>query len=47
MRCHNGFIVNKSNIKTISSMKIEILHADKNIPVGRGYKKSVIDYFSE
>lgn len=46
LRCHNGFIVNKSKIKSISSKKIEILHADKSIPVGRGYKKFVTDYLS-
>lgn len=47
LRCHSGFIVNKSKIKSISSKKIEILHADKVIPVGRGYKKFVIDYLSK
>ncbi len=47
LRCHNGFIVNKSKIKSISSTKIELLHADKNIPIGRGYKKYVLDFISK
>lgn len=47
LRCHKGFIVNKSKIKSISSKKIVLLHVDKNIPVGRGYKKFVTDYLSE
>lgn len=46
LRCHNGFIVNKSKIKSISSKKIEILNVDKSIPVGRGYKKFVTDHLS-
>ena len=45
MRCHNGFIVNKSKIKSISSKEIEIVGSDKTIPVGRSYKKSVLRYF--
>ena len=44
LRCHSGFIINKLKIKSISSKEIEIMQADKIIPVGRGYKRFVMDY---
>ncbi len=47
LRCHKGFIVNKSKIKSISAKEIEVFNVDKKIPVGRGYKKFVFDYLSE
>jgi DNA-binding LytR/AlgR family response regulator len=43
LRCHNGFIVNKSKIKSISTKEIELLSADVKIPVGRGYKNEVVN----
>lgn len=47
LRCHNGFIVNKSKIKTVSSKEIEIMNSNKHIPVGRGYKKTVLSTLSD
>lgn len=44
LRCHNGFIVNKSKIKSISTKEIELLSTDVKIPVGRGYKNEVENY---
>lgn len=41
LRCHNGFIVNKSKVKAISAKEIELFHVDKKIPIGREHKESV------
>ncbi len=38
LRCHNGFIVNKSKIKSVSTKEIELFNIDIKIPVGRIYK---------
>ncbi len=49
LRCHNGFIINKSKIQSVSSKNIEILDAKTNtnkiVPIGRNYKKAVFDYY--
>ncbi len=44
LRCHNGFIVNKSKIESISTKEIVLLGTDVKIPVGRRYKKEVMNF---
>jgi len=44
LRCHNGFIVNKSKIKSISKKEIELFSIDAKIPVGRRYKKELMNF---
>ncbi len=44
LRCHNGFIVNRSKIKSISTKEIKLLGVDTKIPVGRGYKNEVVEF---
>lgn len=44
LRCHNGFIVNKSKIKSISTKEIELLSTDIKIPIGREYKNEVVNF---
>jgi len=43
LRCHNGFIVNRSKIRSISGKEIDMFNTDKIIPVGRGYKEMVLE----
>ncbi len=47
LRCHNGFIVNISKIKSISTKEIELLNTDIKIPVGRGYKNEIVCFFEK
>ncbi len=47
LRCHNGFIVNKSKIKSISTKEIELFNTDIKIPVGRGYKSEIVDFWKK
>lgn len=44
LRCHNGFIVNKSKIKSVSTKEIGLFVTDAKIPVGRKYKKSLMGF---
>ncbi len=44
LRCHNGFIVNKTKIESISTKEIALLETDVKIPVGRRYKKEVMNF---
>lgn len=44
LRCHNGFIINKSKIKSISAKEVELFHTGKKIPIGRVYKKEVVNF---
>ena len=41
LRCHNGFIINKLKIKSVSSKEVELFDTDKKIPIGRSYKKEI------
>ena len=42
LRCHNGFIVNKLKIASMSAKVIKIDGINKTIPIGRSYRKSIL-----
>lgn len=41
-RVHSSFIVNFHYVKAIRNNFIELYHSDKDIPISRSYKKSVL-----
>lgn len=43
IRCHSGFLVNRSYIKGVKKGELELLNCNETIPVSKKYKKQVID----
>lgn len=39
-RCHKGFLVNLSHLKTVKGNEISLYHSDQVLPVGRTYKRA-------
>ncbi len=44
LRCHKGFIINKSKIKSISAKEVELFHTGEKVPIGRVYKKEFLNF---